>query len=584
MKGQALLDSKRNNIRTQHVMVKQEMYINELKIEFDKITAAAYRDLLDEGVLREQEGLVEFFHQRFFEYTVARVLIRRGDEKRLKEFLSTENVEIQSLAVGILARNRHLDIDRTLYIFWEIISRDANSHLTKRTIQYLSIFGEERLDDIVWIIWSIVQNERCYEYHWSVLVLIKDLGIKSPEIVEILKTIATTRLSDLRLYLNRKEAFELLRNMGITIFPEAFKIDYLGELRQMTPEQALDYVEKLTHPDQEGKAALHLFAFDHNFLFFILRELYKVRPFETRDLMRDFLAILERNPFQHIFEILGEHQYFNPEIVRDFLESDNKLVSLTGFMALEYALNKVVDGEPVNVPEEIRQETLRLLKEVMTWEEEKPLIAAMAKVTYVEATNPSKQRRKGRGTKIKARFLKGAVDAFPPRMLKNFMTAEDSETKEYTIVLYWASYRGILHTRPDKLLEVFKVIGKGDTMFLRVCDFMYKQLISPEEALDILYKFALKSEESQIRVAAIDLANIVGRLVPERVLEIYEELLPLPEYQDNRTRLTLTHNFRNFLKTSQGHRARRNLEMLMRDNDRQVAMLADIILNGIQFR
>ena len=503
----------------------------------------------------------------------------------LEEFLSDENVEIQSLAVSILVKNRHFDIDRTLGILEQILEGDTRPHLIKRTIQYLSNFEEEKLDDIFrGIIWQIVQSQK-YEYYWSILVLIKDLGIKTPEIIEILKEIATTQLSDLRWYNNRKEAFELLKKMGITLFEEASQIDYLRELRQMTAEQALDYVEKLAHPDEERRTDIHLFGFDHNFLFFILRELYKVRPYETSDLMKHLLATLERSPFQHIFEILGEHKYFNSEIIRSFVESDNQLISLTGFMALEYALNKVVDGEVVNVDEEIKNAILRLLRDIMTWEERNPLLAAMATVTYEEATNPSEQERIGLGSRIKTGFVKGVVELLGPRTAKNFMTAADSEIKVYHVVLYWASYKGILHTKPGKLREVFRVIGKGDDMFLRVCDFMYEQLrISPEGALDILYKFALKSEESQVRNGAVDLGNIVGRLAPEKMLEIYEKLLPLPEYQDNRIRLGVTHSFRNFLETAQGNRARKNLEMLMNDNDRQVGMLADIILNGIQFR
>ena len=567
-------------------------YYAELEKTPENILETAYHLVKDIGVVNDEviDYLMEAPRDNYTRFVILGILdsneiTTTRSFELLGKFLSDENIEIQSLAVSILVKNRHLDIDRTLGILEQVIGGNTSPHLIKRTIQYLSKFEEERLDDILRMIGQIVQSKR-YEYYWSILVLIKDLGTESPEIIEILREIATTQLSDLRWYNNRKEAFELLIKMGVNIFPEATQIDYLRELRQMTPEQALDYVERLAHPDEEGTTDIHLFGFDHNFLFFILRELYKVRPYETCILMKHFLAILERNPFQHIFEILGEHKHFNSEIIRSFVESDNRIISLTGFMALEYALNKVVDGEVVNVDEEIKNEILRLLREIMTWEERRnPLLSAMATVTYEEATNPSEQERIGLGSRIKTGFVKGAVERLGPRMVKNFMTAADSEIKEYHVVLYWGSYRGILHTKPDKLREVFSVIGKENEMFLRVCNFMYDQLrISPEGALDILYKFAFKSEESQIRVGAVDLANIVGRLAPEKVLEIYRELLSQPEYQDNRTRLCLTHNHRNFLETSQRDRAWRNLEMLMNDNDRQVGMLADIILNGIQFR
>ena len=142
------------------------------------------------------------------------------------------------------------------------------------------------------------------------------------------------------------------------------------------------------------------------------------------------------------------------------------------------------------------------------------------------------------------------------------MTAVGSESKIYPVVLYWSLYRGILHTKPENLQNVLRVVGRDDTMSMLVCNYIYNQLrISPEGALDILYNFALRSGKSQIRNAAIDRANIAGRIAPEKVLELYEKILPRPEYQDSRLRLGVTHSFRNFLESSsQGNRARKNLE------------------------
>ena len=413
---------------SKNVAIKQKMEIEGLVIKYNTLIDDAYHDLLDEGVLREQEGLVEFFHQNFFEYAVAKALIEKEDEKQIEEFLSGEDVEVQSLAVGILVRNKHLDVDRILHILWQIIEKDASPHLTTRTIQYLVEFGRERFDDIIWIIDQIVESGK-YEYYWSILVLIKDTGIESSEIIEILKKLATAQLTGLRWYTTRKEAFELLKAMGVNIFPESFKMDYLGELRQMTPEEALDYVGKLAQSDEEGVTDADLFTFDHNFLFFVLRELYKECPYETCVLMKYFLTILERSPFQHIFEILGAHKYFNSEIIRSFVKSDNKLVSFTGFMALEYALNNVVDGEVANVDNGVRNEILKLLSEIKTWERGNPLLAAMAAVTYGEATTPSKPMRMRWGERIRTKLVKRVVENIGPRMTKNFMLAEDGEEK-----------------------------------------------------------------------------------------------------------------------------------------------------------
>jgi hypothetical protein len=566
-------------------------YYAQLERTPENILETTYHMIKDAGAVNDEaiDYLMGAPQDKYTRFVILGILdSNKIDTKKsfeLFEYLLKDDVaEIQSYAVDILAKNKNIDIDKTLNILNQVINEDKNPYLTKRTIQSLSNFEAEIFTDVIPIISKIIKSKK-YEYYWSVLVLIKDLDIKGPEIIEILKDIATSQLTDLQWYNNRKEAFELLKERGIALFEAASQIDYLHELRQMTIEQALEYLKRLAYPEKGKETDIHLFGFDHNFLFFILRELYKVQSYETSILMKHFLATLERNPFQHLFEILGEHRYFDREIIQSFLESDNRIVSLTGFMALEYALNKVVDGEVVVVDEKIRKEILELLKEVMTWKEEKPLIAAMAKVTYEAATNPTETENVGLGTKLETTLVKGAVEILGPRMVRNFMTAADSECKEYNIVLYWSSYRGILYTKPGKLREVFRVIGKGDDMFLRICDFMYDQLrISPEGALDILYKFALRSKNSQVRVGAVDLANIVGRLAPAKVLEIYEKLLSLPEYRDNRTRLTLTHNHRNFLQTSRKDEAQKNLKILMNDEDCQVAMLADIVLNGIRFR
>jgi energy-coupling factor transporter ATP-binding protein EcfA2 len=46
----------------------------------------AYHNLLDEGVLREHEKTVEFFHQTFFEYAAARALIEEEEQSRQSLF------------------------------------------------------------------------------------------------------------------------------------------------------------------------------------------------------------------------------------------------------------------------------------------------------------------------------------------------------------------------------------------------------------------------------------------------------------------------------------------------------------------
>ena len=71
--------------------------IKKLIIEYDTIIDDAYHDLLDEGVLRAQEDSVEFFHQSFFEYSVARSIIEEDNKIRQKRLLKKLFSSITSL-------------------------------------------------------------------------------------------------------------------------------------------------------------------------------------------------------------------------------------------------------------------------------------------------------------------------------------------------------------------------------------------------------------------------------------------------------------------------------------------------------
>ena len=71
----------------------------------------AYNDLISEHILVEYGNYIEFFHQTFFEYAVARYLIEKQTDEQLKTLIEETNLEISFYRgifeyIAILAKNR----------------------------------------------------------------------------------------------------------------------------------------------------------------------------------------------------------------------------------------------------------------------------------------------------------------------------------------------------------------------------------------------------------------------------------------------------------------------------------------------
>ena len=118
--------------------------IKELIVEYNTIIDDAYHDLLDEGVLREQEDLVEFFHQSFFEYSVARSIIEEDNPIRQKRLLKKFLSNITSLG------NRAIILQVILYAKRREEDEIAQKILKKLSIKnfYTKIFAIDLLKHV----------------------------------------------------------------------------------------------------------------------------------------------------------------------------------------------------------------------------------------------------------------------------------------------------------------------------------------------------------------------------------------------------------------------------------------------------
>ena len=155
--------------------VKVDQSVKDITIESSTLVNDAWMDLRDEGVLREQNKRIEFFHQSFFEYATGRSIIEEDKRKReiwikrlLDDITSLENRAIiqqvilqarireeQEIAQRFLERlSRHDTYTKMLAI--DLLRRIGN--LTEKEIEiYQSLTNDIKInrylaESLRWII------------------------------------------------------------------------------------------------------------------------------------------------------------------------------------------------------------------------------------------------------------------------------------------------------------------------------------------------------------------------------------------------------------------------------------------------
>jgi 3-methyladenine DNA glycosylase AlkC/energy-coupling factor transporter ATP-binding protein EcfA2 len=138
------------------VMITQ--IIKELVVEYNTIIDDAYHDLLDEGVLRAQEGSVEFFHQTFFEYAAARTLIENEDKEQLEYLLNnTTLLENRAIIQQVILYAKRKKEDEIAHEFLKKLSK--TNLYTKMFAIYLLKHIENITDKEVEIYQSVIKDK-----------------------------------------------------------------------------------------------------------------------------------------------------------------------------------------------------------------------------------------------------------------------------------------------------------------------------------------------------------------------------------------------------------------------------------------
>ena len=132
--------------------------IKEPVIEYDSLIDDAYLDLLDEGVLREQEDSIEFFHQSFFEYAVARALIEKEDVEQLEYLLNnTPSLENRTILKQVILYAKRKKKDDIAYKFLKVLS-ETNLYTNMFVIDLLKHIENIKVEDIK-IYLHLTENE-----------------------------------------------------------------------------------------------------------------------------------------------------------------------------------------------------------------------------------------------------------------------------------------------------------------------------------------------------------------------------------------------------------------------------------------
>ena len=114
--------------------ITQEVIVNTYNTTIND----AYYDLLDEGVLRRHEDLVEFFHQTFFEYATAKYAIEHLE--KLNEVLSNvEDLFYRSIIVQIALQAKNKKREE---LFEEILNKVSKSKNVLAQTLIIDIFNK----------------------------------------------------------------------------------------------------------------------------------------------------------------------------------------------------------------------------------------------------------------------------------------------------------------------------------------------------------------------------------------------------------------------------------------------------------
>lgn len=500
--------------------------------------------------------------------------------------------EIKKLAITSINDKKEIDIDRTFTIIEGIIKRDEQSDVTYFAIYNLIDFFNYSPERVLKILNEIITNSKNTKHVYAILNRLHDSNFKQDGTISILRKIIHSDSTDINLN-HKRIACNILMEWGSEI-PEISKFDP-SMFKKMNVKEIFEFIDNYISSDKR-----FVFINEH-LLHLILCELYKINPYMSCKIMKKSLIIPALANFEPIAEVLANPIYYDAKIINNFLAEKNEwILRFTGFMALEFNINNEFKGATLEKHEETKNVSISIIENLLNDEDQ--FLKEIARATYErttrikENTNPKKIDKIK--YKVEDKMLNHAINLaykinniIDLKMTKGYVEADFELTAQHQALFFWLLYNSTLpDSDPKDTSGLLSAIKRNGIIEKNIVQFVYQKVKNdPCDALQILEKFGIKSDDFMTRLGAIVGIDIIGRRCPQKALEILDSALPVMERELKFIYIGsgstgLLRNYMNETDIIVKEKSRHILEKLRQDKDSELGALADMVLNGIQLK
>jgi len=374
-------------------------------------------------------------------------------------------------------------------------------------------------------------------------------------------------------------------------------LNLLRRLRAMNSEQATEFLDKT------------LLNSNHMFMSNVLEEIQKVDSQKSANLIKKLVSnysgiLLISLPTS---VALMNSKGFNPDSIKYFLKDEDFLIRITGFLTIlqTYScltfLQKKYNIEDQKFDlffESIKKNSLELLPILEKDKDES--LRIMSSILIKEISFPSENVNQKFSDKMFNNIAGRTLKLVPSSVLINHAASTDSgENAKNFYLMMFIALMPLTNIDPKKIFSVGKVCDENnDLTNLLISYYCNTFRKSPDDILDIIKKL-LHTADPLGAIYGLYWSFIPLITLPEKTIQVYEQLFTNSIYEDKELRIALIFLF-SYLKKLMtfiedyvpendseiliiNNRVQKDIEYLLDDKNNEVRMYADIVLNGIEF-
>lgn len=525
----------------------------------------------------------------------------------MEKILSHQNPENNEVVVESLVEFRHLDSRKSVETIGRIINNKnkAALHLDRARefcITNLANWFETDFENVVSIIEYLIETGETRELEmlcWG----IKNAKIRDQKTADLLKRLIASPSERVN-PLCKKLANDILEEWGFVKPDEGD--DYIRILRTMDSTQTLSYVEDLIF----GENQFNRFTINHFILVWIIGDLLRVREKETTVLLRRMIEQYKNSVHFPVTatNVLFTRQGIRSHPIKDYAAQGDFFTHITSiftilevysyltFFKTKYTIQ---DTRFDQYYEMIKKQAVDLLSLFALNDD--PLIREMAKILSNEIIHPSKPEKQTIKEKIFSGLATGTLKMVTPDMMVKYLhgTKPGLSDKNNYMVGFMAVFAMNMPS-PKNIYPILK-IQNLDTEMWRLLFSYYIHTIrdSPTDLIELGNKISLQSPNYRRRYIAVHWASNLLIVTPEKTMEIYERLRNSPLYEDAMMKILLISSLDSMNiwieimdqfkipsvapLISIKPRVDDMIRSYQNDNDKEVRMMTDLVMNGIQF-